>query len=59
MTANDAFAHDIETFFVADATADFTPEYHRLALTYAAERCAVVLPTESALKMLAGEWVGP
>jgi isochorismate hydrolase len=59
MTANDAYANDIETFFVADATADFTPEYHRLALTYAASRCAMVVSTESALAMLAGERVGP
>ncbi|KAB2346960.1 isochorismatase family protein [Actinomadura rudentiformis] len=40
ITACDAFSHDIETFLVADAIADFTEEYHRLALWYAAERCA-------------------
>ncbi|GLZ29315.1 putative isochorismatase PhzD [Lentzea sp. NBRC 105346] len=49
MTAVDAFTNDIETFFVADATADFTPEYHRLALDYAAARCAVVLTTSAIL----------
>ncbi|GII90036.1 isochorismatase family protein [Sinosporangium siamense] len=43
MTAVDSFTHDLETFLVADAVADFSPGYHRLALTYAAERCAVVL----------------
>lgn len=41
-TAVDAFTHDIQPFFVADATADFSEDYHRSALTYAAERCARV-----------------
>ncbi|MFC9914468.1 isochorismatase family protein [Streptomyces sp. NPDC059862] len=41
-TAIDAFTHDIQPFLVADATADFSQEYHRLALAYAAERCALV-----------------
>lgn len=41
-TAIDAFTHDIQPFFVADATADFSEDYHRSALTYAAERCALV-----------------
>jgi isochorismate hydrolase len=49
MTANDALAHDIEAFLVADAVADFTPDYHRLAIEYAAERLAVVLSTDAAL----------
>ena len=49
MTAVEAFTNDIETFFVADAVADFTPEFHRLALDYAAARCAVVLTTEALL----------
>lgn len=43
MTAVDAFTNDLQTFLVADAVADFTAGYHRMALTYAAERCAVVL----------------
>lgn len=41
-TAVEAFTHDIQPFFVADATADFSEHYHRSALTYAAERCARV-----------------
>jgi isochorismate hydrolase len=41
-TAVDAFSHDIQPFFVADATADFSADHHRSALTYAAERCARV-----------------
>ncbi|NSC25055.1 MULTISPECIES: isochorismatase family protein [Streptomyces] len=44
-TAVDAFTHDIQTFMVADAVADFSADEHRLALTYAARRCAVVATT--------------
>jgi trans-2,3-dihydro-3-hydroxyanthranilic acid synthase len=43
MTAVDAFSNDIETFVVADAIADFSQDYHRWAIDYAAERCAVVV----------------
>jgi isochorismate hydrolase len=46
MTAIDAFSHGIQPFFVADATADFTARYHRSALEYAAERCAMVVTHE-------------
>lgn len=46
-TAVDAFTHDIQPFFVADATADFSREDHHRALQYAAQRCArVVTVTE-------------
>ncbi|GAB3476673.1 isochorismatase family protein [Amycolatopsis cihanbeyliensis] len=45
MTAVDAFTNDIETFLIADAVADFSPEYHRQAVEYAARRCAVVTVT--------------
>jgi isochorismate hydrolase len=51
-TANDAMAHDVQPFLVADATADFSEEYHQLALTYAAERCAAVLTTRDVLDCL-------
>nr|WAP33713.1 MichC [Micromonospora sp. SCSIO 07395] len=54
MTAHEAFSHDIQTFLVADAVADFSPEYHRFTLEYAASRCAVTLSTRTALTMLAG-----
>jgi trans-2,3-dihydro-3-hydroxyanthranilic acid synthase len=49
MSAVEAYTNDIETFLVGDAVADFTPEYHRMALTYAAERCAVVLSAKEVL----------
>lgn len=45
MTANDAFALDIQPFLVGDAIADFSVEYHRLALEWAAERCAATVTT--------------
>jgi trans-2,3-dihydro-3-hydroxyanthranilic acid synthase len=51
-TAIDAFSNDIETFLVADAVADFTARYHRLALEYAAARCAVVATTGQVLRQL-------
>ncbi|HEX2317137.1 MAG TPA: isochorismatase family protein [Thermomonospora sp.] len=44
MSAVDAFTHDIQPFMVADALGDFSADYHRLALEYAAERCAMVVP---------------
>ncbi|MFI1825655.1 isochorismatase family protein [Streptomyces sp. NPDC020412] len=48
-TALDAFSHDVQPFLVADATADFSQEYHRLALDYAAERCALVTTVKRVL----------
>ncbi|MGW4648529.1 isochorismatase family protein [Kitasatospora sp. NPDC004289] len=50
MTAVDAFTHDIETFLVADAVADFSAERHAWALEYAAARCAVVMTTDQLLE---------
>ncbi|SHM96263.1 isochorismatase family protein [Actinacidiphila paucisporea] len=48
-TALEAFTHDIETFVVADAVADFSASDHRLALDYVARTCAVVVLTEEVL----------
>jgi isochorismate hydrolase len=55
MSAVDAFTHDIQPFLVADAVADFSAAYHRQALTYAAERCAVVTLTDTVVGTLAGD----
>ncbi|MER6349186.1 isochorismatase family protein [Streptomyces sp. NPDC001595] len=52
MTAVEAFTHDIQPFLVADAVADFSAEYHRLAVEYAAQRCAVVTTTDTVLAQL-------
>ncbi|MEU6023274.1 isochorismatase family protein [Micromonospora sp. NPDC047134] len=54
MTAHEGFSNDIQTFVVADAIADFTPEFHRLALEYAASRCSVTVSTRTALAMMQG-----
>lgn len=52
MTAHEGFSNDIQTFVLTDAVADFSLEYHRQALVYAASRCSVTLSTRSALAML-------
>jgi bifunctional isochorismate lyase/aryl carrier protein len=48
-TAGDAYAHDLETFFVADAVADFSARQHRMAVDYVAALCAVTLTTHRLL----------
>ncbi|MFC5723613.1 isochorismatase family protein [Streptomyces gamaensis] len=52
MTAVEAFTNDIETFLVADGVADFSAGHHRQALTYAAQRCAVVTTAQDATRAL-------
>lgn len=52
MTSCEAFMRDIQGFLVADAVADFSAEKHRMALTYASERCAVTLTTGRLLEAL-------
>ncbi|MFI5842158.1 isochorismatase family protein [Catenuloplanes sp. NPDC051500] len=54
ITAYDSFSRDIETFLVADATADFTAGHHRTALHTAAASCAVVLDTADIATHLGG-----
>lgn len=49
MSAVEAFTNDIQPFVVADAIADFSAEYHRLAVEYAAMRCAMVVATREVL----------
>ncbi|MFJ5087759.1 isochorismatase family protein [Streptomyces sp. NPDC088674] len=52
MTAVEAYTNDIEPFLVADAVADFSAHYHRLALDYAAERAARVVTARTVLSEL-------
>lgn len=59
MTACDALARDIEPFLVADAVADFSAQWHRIALEYAAARCAVVLSTGQLLAHLGTDATAP
>lgn len=49
MTACDAFTHDIRAFVVADGVGDFSARDHRMALEYAAKRCAQVTTTDTVL----------
>jgi len=53
-TAGDAFSHDLETFLLADAVADFSLDDHLMALGYAARRCAVTVTTDQVRAALGG-----
>ncbi|MDT0401598.1 MULTISPECIES: isochorismatase family protein [Streptomyces] len=57
LTASDGFAHGVQTFVAGDATADFSRGHHRLALSYMAARCAMVLPTGGLVAALDGSRV--
>lgn len=54
VTANEAFAHDIQTFVVADSVADFSLDYHRQTLDYVAARCAMVVSAATVESACAG-----
>ncbi|GAA4840559.1 isochorismatase family protein [Saccharopolyspora rosea] len=55
MTAAEAFQRDVQAFLAADAVADFSPEEHRMALSYAAKRCAVVDTSRQLARSLAAD----
>lgn len=50
MTTVEAFTNDIQPFLVADAVADFSADHHRMAIDYAAARCAVVTTTQEVFR---------
>lgn len=54
MTAHEGFSHDIQTFVVGDAIADFSAARHRETLDYVATRCSVTLPTRAVLAAMDG-----
>ncbi|WP_426752082.1 isochorismatase family protein [Myxococcus sp. Y35] len=51
-TASDAFMSDVRPFLVADALGDFSLAHHQLALSYAAQLCAVTATTQQVLDAL-------
>ncbi|WP_164002162.1 isochorismatase family protein [Pyxidicoccus caerfyrddinensis] len=51
-TASDAFMSDVRPFLVADALGDFSLAHHQLALSYAAQLCAVTLTTQQVVDAL-------
>ena len=53
MTAAEAFQQEVQAFLAADAVADFSAEDHRMAVQYAAKRCAVVESTQRLVDALA------
>jgi bifunctional isochorismate lyase/aryl carrier protein len=53
LTVADAFSHDLETFLLADAVADFSLADHLTALDYAARRCAVTMTTDRMSSLVA------
>ncbi|QDE68704.1 MULTISPECIES: isochorismatase family protein [Myxococcus] len=51
-TASDAFMSDVRPFLIADALGDFSLAHHQLALSYAAQLCAVTTTTQQVLEAL-------
>ncbi len=54
VTATEAFMSGIQPFLVADAVADFSREYHDMALRWVAERSGVVVTTSDVASKVAG-----
>ncbi|CAM5506768.1 putative isochorismatase (phenazine biosynthesis) PhzD [Streptomyces spiroverticillatus] len=54
MTAHEGFSHDIQTFVVGDAIADFSARRHQETLEYVATRCSVTLSTRAVLAAMGG-----
>ena len=52
MTAGEAFQRDIETFFAADALADFSRAEHDMAVKWVAGRCGVPMATHQLVPAL-------
>jgi isochorismate hydrolase len=49
LTACEAFMHDIQPFFIADAVADFSLENHKMSFNYVSHSCGVTTLTKDLL----------
>lgn len=52
MTAGEAFMNDIQPFLIGDAVADFSLDYHHMAMNYVAQRCGMTLSSGQLIDML-------
>lgn len=52
MTAGEAFMNDIQPFLVGDAVADFSLDYHHMAMNYVAQRCGMTVSSGQLMEML-------
>ncbi len=59
MTSAHAFMTERQPFLIADATADFTAQEHRMALEYVACRLGVVTTTNAVLDLLGSSTAAP
>lgn len=55
LTASDAFMQDIQPFFVGDAVADFSSEFHLMSLNYVSSRCGVTITATRIVEELKGK----
>ncbi|MGI8932524.1 MAG: isochorismatase family protein [Phormidesmis sp.] len=52
MTAGDAFMSDIQPFLIGDAVADFSLDYHHMAMNYVAQRCGMTISSKQLVETL-------
>jgi bifunctional isochorismate lyase/aryl carrier protein len=52
ITACEAFMNDIQTFLVGDAVADFSWEYHHMAMNYVSQRCGMTVSSQAVVDAL-------
>lgn len=52
MTAGEAFMNDIQPFLIGDAVADFSLDYHHMAMNYVAQRCGMTISSKQLIERL-------